>query len=261
MIIQSVQRVTDILSLYSLEKPVWGITEIAKILNLPVTTVSGLVRSMNQAGLLEQDKSTKKYGLGSKLFALGIVAHDTLKINRITEVPIQQMADKTGLICRVAIWDYDAALTTMDAKPRHADFLSRRVGPRVLAYCSSLGRVLLANLDEKDIERYFKGIKLKGFTPHTIIKKELLRQELKKIKQQGYAVNNQELHLGRASIAVPVFKNEDEVEAAISVVGDCEHVLESEFNNLLSILRSTSEEISWNMGYRVGTAEAHTGTI
>ena len=255
MNIQSVERVSDILSLFSFENPRWGVTEIANALNLPITTVSGLVRTMNKTGLLAQEISTKKYGLGSKLFALGIVANDTLEINQMAEVPIQNMSDKTGLTCRVAIWDYDAALNTMDAKPRHADFLSRRVGPRVVAYCSSLGRTLLANLGQNEIESYLKEIKLKRFTPHTISRKDHLKRELNNIKLQGYAVNNQELHLGRASIAVPVFRSDGNVEAAISVVGEPKQIIESNFDELLSILRSTSDEVSWKMGYRVGVAE------
>ena len=258
MNIQSVERVSDILSLFSLGNPRWSVTEIANTLNLPVTTVSGLVRTMNKTGLLAQEMATKKYGLGSKLFTLGIVANDTLEINQMAEMPVQQMSNKTGLTCRVAIWDYDAILNTMDVKPRHVESLSRRVGPRVTAYCSSLGRVLLANLGQDEIESYLKEIKLKRFTPHTITHKNKLRQMLKKIKLQGYAINNQELHLGRASIAVPVFRSDVNVEAAISLVGDPEKILKTDFNELLSILRGTAEEISWRMGYRVGVAENRT---
>ncbi len=259
--IQSVQRVSDILSLFSMENPRWGITEIANALELPVTTASGLVRSMIQTGLLTQERSTKKYGLGPKIFALGIVVNDTLEINQIAGAPVQKMSDETGLICRVAIWDGDAALNTMDAKPRHADFLARRAGPRLLAYCSSLGRVLLANLTREEINEYVNGIELKGFTPNTITQRDLLIEELEKIRLQGYAVNNQELHLERASIAVPVFNSSGQVEAAISVVGNHKQVLKSDFDDLLSILRNTAEEISWRLGYRVGTAGIRTGSM
>ena len=250
MAIQSVQRVGDILSLFSIENPRWGITEVANALNLAKTTVSGLIRTMTEIGLLEQDRQSRRYGLGPKLFALGIVANDTLEINQMTERPVQQMADRTGLICRVAIWDRDAALVTHNAAPREADFLARRIGPRVVAYCSSLGRVLLANLVQEEIERYLKEVKLTRITPNTITRKDLLKKELRKTKLRGYGVNNQELHVGRASIAVPVFRGGNHISAAISVVGSPERVLDSDFDNLISDLRSTAEEISWQMGYR-----------
>ena len=256
MTIQSVQRVSDILSLFSIENPRWRITEIANTLNLPITTVSGLVRTMTITGLLEQERHSRQYGLGSKLFTLGIVANDTLEINQIAGVPVQQMADNIGLICRVSIWDHDAALVTIDASPRDADFLSRRIGPRVVAYCSSSGRVLLANLDKIEIERYLKEVKLTRLTPFTITRKDQLRRELKKIKMQGYAVNNQELRVGFASIAVPVFSNSDQVEASISVVGTPDYLIDSEFDNLLYILRSTADEISWKLGYHPEAARS-----
>ena len=74
MAIQSIQKAIDILSLFSIEKPRWGITDIANILTLPVTTVSSIMATMKELGLLEQDPETRKYGLGSKLLATRVIS-------------------------------------------------------------------------------------------------------------------------------------------------------------------------------------------
>ncbi|MBW1862338.1 MAG: helix-turn-helix domain-containing protein, partial [Deltaproteobacteria bacterium] len=71
--IQSVKRVSDILSLFTIEKQSRGITEISKIIGLPKSTVSSLVKTMSEVGFLEQDTETKRYRLGPKLFTLGIL--------------------------------------------------------------------------------------------------------------------------------------------------------------------------------------------
>lgn len=250
MAIQSIQKAIDILSLFSIEKPRWGITDIANSLTLPVTTVSSIMATMKELGLLEQDPETRKYGLGSKLFTLGMIVNETLEINQRAAQPAHRLAERTGLICRVAIWDYDAALVTLSAAPRDAQFLAPRIGPRVAAYCSSIGRTLLAYLDTKELNAYLKKTQLIPLTPHTVTRRDILRKELKQTRELGHAVNNQELSLGRASIAVPIFGSNGNIAAAISLTGSPEKVLESEFENLLSILAITSQEISWEMGYR-----------
>ncbi|MBW1774052.1 MAG: IclR family transcriptional regulator [Deltaproteobacteria bacterium] len=250
MAIQSIQKAIDILSLFSIEKPRRGITEIAKSLNLPITTVSSLVQTLKDVGLLEQDPETRKYGLGSKLFTLGMIVNETLEVNQRAAGPAHRLAEMSGLICRVAIWDYDAALVTLNATPRDAQFLAPRIGPRVAAYCSSIGRTLLAHLDPKELNGYLKKTKLTPLTPHTVTRRDLLRKELKQIREQGHAVNNQELSIGRASVAVPIFRSGGNIAASISLTGSPEKVLESDFENLLSILTVTAQEISREMGYR-----------
>lgn len=250
MAIQSLQRACRILLLFTLEKPRWGVSEIAKALNLPITTASSLIRTLKAEGFLEQDPETRRYSLGSNLFTLGMIVSETLEINQKAQGEAYQLAERTGLLCRVAIWDHDAALVTLDIAPWDAKLLARRLGPRVMAYCSSIGRVLLAYLEPGEIEEYLKKTKLTPLTPHTVTRKDHLRKELKKIRSLGYAVNNQELAIGRASISVPIFRGGGYVTASISVVGSPERVLESEFENLLACVKSTAEGISWQMGYR-----------
>jgi IclR family KDG regulon transcriptional repressor len=250
MAIQSLKRACKILSLFSLEKPRWGVSEIAKAIDLPITTASSLIRTLKGEGFLDQDPETRRYSLGSNIFTLGIIVSETLEINQKAQEQAHQLAEKTGLICRVAIWDHDAALVTLDITPRDAEFLARRLGPRVVAYCSSIGRALLAYLEPRETEGYLKKTKLTPFTPHTITRRDHLRKELKKIRSFGYAVNNQELSIGRASLAVPIFRRGGSVTASISVVGSPERVLESDFENLVASIKNTAEGISWQMGYR-----------
>jgi len=250
--IQSVKRVSDILSLFSFEKHSRGITEISKIIGLPKSTVSSLVKTMSEVGFLEQDTETKRYRLGPKLFTLGILVSETLPINQKAGRIVQDLAEKTGLICRIAIWDYDAVLITLNAVPRDAEFLARRIGPRIVAYCTSLGRVLLAYKTKKEVDNYLVNTKLAPFTPHTINRKNELLHELKLIRQQGYSINNQELSIGRASVAVPVYIGMEALAAAISLAGDPEQIAGTELKSLVASLQDAAAEISREMGYTPG---------
>src|SRR5689334_1519607 len=97
MIIQSVKRSTDIISLFSSAQPSLGITQIAALLNLNKTTVWGLVTTLEQQGFLQQDPATQKYGVGPKLFELGMVYAGTLEINAKASRLVQGLASRTRL--------------------------------------------------------------------------------------------------------------------------------------------------------------------
>jgi DNA-binding IclR family transcriptional regulator len=257
MPIQSIERVNQILSLFSLERPRWGITEMANALGLRKTTVSSLVRTLAKIGFLDQDLETRRYTMGPKIFALGVIAGETYPLNQKAEKPARDLAEKTGLICRVAVWDEDATLQTMDIIPKDVDFLARRVGPRVAAYGSSLGRAILAHLDPEELREYLDKTRMIPFTPYTITRRDALVKELNETRKRGYAVNNQGIILSRASIAAPLFGRHGRVIASISLVGSPEKILGAELDTFVRNLQNTAMEISRFMGFDpTGTALA-----
>jgi DNA-binding IclR family transcriptional regulator len=238
MSIQSIERVGSILSLFSAQKPRWGNAEIASAVGLAKTTVSTILRTMVKIGFLSQDPETRRYTLGYRLFTLGMIAGDTLEINQKAQGPAQNLAERTGLICRVGIWDRDAVVTTLNIVPRDVEFLARQIGPRVVAY-----------LHAEDIEDYLKKTRMTPFTRNTITRKDRMLKELKETRIRGYSVNNEEYILGRASIAAPVFGRGGLVNAAISLTGSPENVLGSELKQHTRHLLDTATEISRLMGH------------
>lgn len=250
MSIQSIKRASDILSLFSPERPSWRVTEIAKALGLAKTTVSSIMKTLQAEGFVEQGQDSRRYILGPKLFTLGIIAGENFEINQKAEGQAQRLAEKTGLICRVAIWDRDAALVTLEILPRDAtDFLSRRIGPRVVAYCSSLGRALLSRRSTDELNAYLERTQLVKFTERTITERDALLEELEATRNRGYAVNNQELNIGTASLAVAIFRGGGMPAASISLTGHPNRVLGSEEGTLATALQHAASDISRQLGY------------
>jgi DNA-binding IclR family transcriptional regulator len=249
MIIQSIDRALEILSLFSYAKPRWGITELAAAMSLPKGTIHNIVSTLDSAGFLKKDEETRKYCLGPKLFSLGTIMGGTLEINQRALGPAHNLVDKTGLISRVAIWDHDAALLTLEVVPHNYTALAQRIGPRVAAYCSALGKSLLAFLTDAEIEAYLDRTELTPFTPNTISRREALQEELERTRKQGYAVNNEEIALGRASLAAPVFGSDRRIAGAVSQAGNVNQILGSETDSLLQTLKATAGEISMALGY------------
>jgi DNA-binding IclR family transcriptional regulator len=255
MIIQSVDRALDILSLFSYARPRWGITEIALAMSLPKGTIHNIVSTLDSGGFLKKDEETRKYCLGPRLFSLGTIMGGTLEINLKASGPAHNLAERTGLVCRVAIWDHDAALLTLEVTPHDYKALSQRIGPRVAAYCSALGKSLLVNLTSSEIKAYLDRTALVAFTPNTLSTRDLVLEELERTRSRGYAVNNEEIALGRASLATTIFGSGGRAAGSISQTGTVEQILGSEMQSLIRTLRDTAGEISMALGYYPATTD------
>ncbi len=90
-------------------------------------------------------------------------------------------------------------------------------GSRLPAYSASMGRVLLAALSDTEVDAILAASQLKAHTPRTLTDPRLLKEEIAKVRRQGYAVIDQELEIGLCSIAVPVSNDRGRVVAAINV--------------------------------------------
>jgi IclR family pca regulon transcriptional regulator len=106
------------------------------------------------------------------------------------------------------------------------------VGSRLPAYCTSMGRVLLAALPDAEIDAYLRNLKPKAYTPRTIVKAPQLRKVILEVRRCGHAIVNEELEAGLRSIAVPVCNRSNRVVAAINVGT---HVSRIDHNTLVKI--------------------------
>ena len=247
--ILSVEKAIGILSLFSFSQPRWGISEIAKAMGLPKGTTHNLVSTLTSAGFLQQDPETRRYSLGPKLFTLGSIMVGTLEINQKASAPAHRLAEQTGLICRVAIWDTDAALITLNVSRQDTEATAARIGPRVAAYCSALGRALLAHLDPPLLEAYLRELKPVAYTPRTLVTKAKIKKEILETRARGYARNNQELAPARASLAVPLFQGGGALAASISLTGGESDLFGERQPPLVEALLKTAAEISRYMGF------------
>jgi IclR family KDG regulon transcriptional repressor len=246
--IQSVSRAFGILSLFTHSTPSLGITEISRSLNLPKGTVHGLTRTLLKAGFLQQDPATKKYHLGLKIYELGVILAATLEINVKAEGPAQQLTKRTHLVSRIAIWDGNSALITLNVDPRSYASFVHQIGPRIPAYCSAVGKVLLAFLEEQELDAYLDQTELVPYTSKTITERERLVKELEKTRQRGYSTDQEETLLGLACIGAPLFGRGGRCEASISLSGDPDLIYGKQRKGLVEGLLRTAGEISRSTG-------------
>ena len=249
MKIQSVHRAMQVLGLFSFNKSRLGISEISRSLDLKKGTVQGLVQTLVQEGFLQQDRETRKYQLGLKIYELGVVLAGTLEVNQRASNPAHQLAKRTELLVRIAILDKDSAIVTLDAYPRSQPFLSQQFGPRDPLYCTALGKAILAFLDQGELDRYLEQVELIPYTPNTIVRKDQLIRDLEETRQRGYSINREEHLLARAAVGAPIFGREGRLSASICIDGDKNKILGEHTKGLGEQVMDTASEISRNMGY------------
>ncbi len=249
MTVQSVQRALTILTLFSHRRPVLGISELSRLMDLPKGTVHGLTRTLVDHGFLNQDEQTRKYRLGLKIHELGIVLAGTLELNQKAAGPCHQLSRRTGQLSRIGIWDGGSVVITLNTHPNPMPVLPHQVGPRIHAYCSGIGKAILAFLDDKTVRQYLSRTKMTAFTPLTITVKKKLIEDLKTIRQQGYATDREEAVQGLGCIGAPIFDRQGRVAGAISLSGPVNQILGEQTGVLAGEVLSTAAEISRLLGY------------
>jgi IclR family pca regulon transcriptional regulator len=218
---QSLERGLSVLSAFRSDRPLIGTTELANELNLGVSTTHRYIATLARLGYLEQDPVTRRYRLGLRVVDLGFAAINSMELRQVASPHLQRLSNETGFTVNMAILD-GAEVVYVDryrsTRPgqRHID-LNLHVGARLPAYCTSLGKALLAYLDLDERRRILDGVTLSRLGPNTFVTASALDAELDRVRASGLAVNNEELAYGLRSIAVPVRGASGEVVAAINL--------------------------------------------
>jgi len=252
---QSLERGLAILSAFRTGRPLLGISELAREVELTRSTAHRYVSTLAMLGYLDQDPASRKYRLGPRVLDLGFSAINSMELREISAPHLQRLSDDTGHTVNMAILDgtdivYIERCRSAQQGQREID-LNLHVGSRLPAYCTSMGKVLLAHLPDAERDALLDQIQLTQRGPNTLTARSALVAELKRVREAGIAVNNEELAYGLRSIAVPVRGQSGDVVAAINLAVHRSWVsMEDLVEGLSPTLRTTASQISARIGYR-----------
>jgi IclR family transcriptional regulator, pca regulon regulatory protein len=251
---QSLERGLAILGCFTPKRPVLGIADIADGLGMSRSTTHRYVITLLALGYLEQGPS-RKYRLGLRVTDLGMSALNSTGLREHAHPYLEELRQRTS---------YTTCLGVLDAtdvvfidrmrsfrRGRGALNLDLHAGSRVPTYCTSIGKLLLANLPESEQQDLIGQMKLTKRGPNTITSKRTLREELDAINAAGFAVDDQELRASVYAIAAPVRNEAHETIAAVGLAAPSTAIsLEELVDELGPHLLSTAEHISARFGYR-----------
>ena len=245
-VLQSVQNGVRILQLFTQEKPVWGVTEISKALQIHKSSVSRLINDLLAEGFLQKERN--KYCLGYSLLYLSGVITTHLEIQRESKEPLKELVDRIGETAHVAVLEGTGITYVKKIECKEPVELLSSIGRKNPVSCTSSGKVLLAYQKDEVIQWVIDaGLPKTG--PNSVVNPEVLRRQLEEIKQQGYSVCIDEMHENAVSIAAPIRDFTGEVAAAVSIVGTRQRIDVGQLDEYIKVIIQTGIEISLNLGF------------
>lgn len=250
-IIASVQRAIDIINLFNYERGELGNAEIAKIVELPIGTVSGLIYTLKINGYLDQNPSNKKYRLGLKLAERASVLFDQLDLRREAAPYLEELRDWCGESVNLAIRDGNEVVYIERMFGNHALGIRSELGRRGPLHSTALGKVIFSFLPKAEQSALMERYQFTPVTTHTITNKDRFEKELKVVHDQGFALDEQENELGGRCVGAPIFDRFGYPIAAISISVPIQRFPVKEISRFSEKLIMSAKAISRKMGHIV----------
>ncbi|MFD0051482.1 IclR family transcriptional regulator [Actinomycetes bacterium NPDC127524] len=250
-IIQSVDRAINILELFEEGSIELSVKEISTLLNLPKSTIHGLLKTLELRGYLVQNHENQKYRLGLKLFELGNLVAKQLDIKQVAFKIIEELARELKETIHLVILDENEVLYIEKVDGPGALRMYSQVGKRAPMYCTGVGKVILAFLEEEKIKSIIHSTNYTKFTSHTVTDPEELYKMLPGIREKGYAMDDEEIELGLRCIAAPIFNHENKVIASISCAGPKTRIIDDDVEEKITKVKKAASAISTQLGWRL----------
>lgn len=217
--IQVLDRALALLDALSQRGPDLALGEISQLLKLHKSTAHRLIMVLERHRLLERNSRTGRYRLGLKLFELGTKAVSQLDLREQARPFLERVVLETGETVHLCIYDDGEVVYVDKIEPARSVRLASSVGRRNPAYCTAVGKAIMAFLPEERVEDAVQKHGLRPLTRKTVSTLVELKAELDQIRERGYAIDDEENEEGVCCVGAVVRGFEGEPVAAISVSG------------------------------------------
>ena len=246
--VKSVAKAIRLIDCLAEAKRPLSLQELAQNVNMPKSTVHGLLTPLRERGMIEQ-ATDGKYHLGIRLFELGSVVSSMWNIVSIARPHLQHIAMITGQSAQIAMIDKGEVLILDHAEANSSLRVVTEVGDRFPVHSTAAGKAILAFLPTVQVESILRS-GMPSFTPHTITTMEDMSMELAKIRQDVFAVEDGESRIGLRSAAAPIFDINATPRYAVSIIGMFRRTLNDDFLAARDMICTAAELISKELGYR-----------
>ncbi len=247
---KTAERVLDVLESFLKQEGEIGVSELAVLSNLNVSTTHRIASILVKRGYLKQLKKGAKYALSPKLLEFNLFITNVVKIGEIAFPFLLQLNKQINESVNLAVLDRDEAVNIEHVESSHSLRSTTQIGTHVPLHSTAIGKVLLAYMPDEEVEKFFNGRKLKALTENTITKPGRLREELPHIKREGIAIDDEENGLGVRCVASPIKDIKGDVIATISVSGPSVRLNNRRMQELMSLVHTYAMDISRTIGYR-----------
>ena len=216
--VDAAAKALELLSAFSFREPRLSLADLATRTGIPRATAFRLLSTLEQSGFLAKEHGA--YTLGIKCFVLGNIVAGGLDLRETAHPHLAALRDSTRETTQLAILDHwQVVYLERMLSPLPVGFMRSRAGAILPAYCTALGKTLLAYRPDADVAAWAASQKFMALTPRTITSAKRLLRDLRAIRERGYGLDEEEREKGVCCVAAPVRNHTGQVVAAISVAG------------------------------------------
>lgn len=241
--VQSLARGLEVIRAFNRSNPSMTLSEVAQQTGMTRAAARRFLLTLVQENYAETDG--KHFSLRPRVLELGFSYLSSIPLWEVAQPIIREVVNQTQESSSVAVLD-DTEVVYVARVPTHRVMtVGLSIGSRLPAYCTSMGRVLLADLSEQELESTLARVKLEKFTPNTVRNMVELREAIETSRRQGWSMVDQELEIGLRSIAVPIRSRRGEAIAALNIGTHAGRITADEMKErLLPALLDASQRIS-----------------
>lgn len=250
--VYSVEKAIRLLDCFWQERSALSLRELEQLTGWAKSTIHGLLASMLDSGVLEQNSTDGKYRLGYHLFELGSAVSQSWDLPQLCAPYLQELVDRFGESAYLARLSGNELILALCEEPRGGGFrVVSEPGTRLPLHCSCQGKAILAQKSSHEAQRLLSRKELKRYTPCTIIQEEKLFAQLEQVRREGVAYETEEYKLGLKSVAAPIFDRSGQCTHAVAII--CMASVEKEtFASMAHAVAQTAREITERLQSKQG---------
>jgi DNA-binding IclR family transcriptional regulator len=253
--IQALDRAAAVLNCFESD-PELNVRDVAERTGLHKSTAHRILMALQHNGFVEQDARSGRYHLGLQLVKLGEHAVQRLDVRMVARPFLEDLAAKTGETVHLAVLDGDQVVMLDRVEGLAALSTPSLPGRLFPVHCTSLGKAILAGLEDADVRRLLGHRGLKRLTARTLPTVDALLDDLRGVRRRGYASTEDELELGLSTVGAAIRDRAGDIVAAISIGGPSPRLRTATMAAVGERVKRTADLISAQLGYRVPAAPA-----
>jgi IclR family KDG regulon transcriptional repressor len=247
--VEAVEKALQILEAVGAAKRI-GVLKLSQEVELPYSTVHRLLSTLAKRGYIQQESDRRKYALGPKVLELGTAFLDTVELRQVALPRMLSLSQQTRETVNLVIWNGRSAVCAEKIdSPESVTVQQTQIGRLEPLHSSGLGKAIIAFLPAAQLDEVLNSVSLVRYTRNTLVSVKALKNDLEKIRQRGFAIDDQEGVLGVRCVASPIWNYREEVLGALSLVGPSIRMSKKRVLDLGRMVREEATKISQQLGY------------
>lgn len=242
--VPALERGLKILEMVARSRNGQTFSQLAAQLEYPKSSIHTLLVTFERLGYLQRMAPSGRYVAGLNLMRIAGAASQGITLRLKAGPVLCELARRTGLTSHLAILERREALLVAKVEPAGSAPLATWIGKRIDYHCTSLGKALIAWLDEEELAQMVRERRMLRHNENTICTLARLRQDLQKIRQLGYSLDDEEEELGYRCVGAPVINAAGLVEAALSISGTLDQIPLEQVPRLGSLVQDSAMDMS-----------------